>query len=599
MRMDSVWKRTWYGLAIWLVAGNLPGAFAQSDPAGFGAVINVPPKVVGNSGSIGSNTQLNLSDGGTIGTRFDAGAEGGGSSNVEVNISGGTIGDLFDANDGSTVNISGGVIGNNSNALFGSTVNITGGVIGIGFDAMPGSTVNVSGGVFDAFFDAFDGSAVNVSGGDIGLAFEAQAGSTVVVNGGRLGRQFEVRTGSDVTLVGGEFLVNGVAPLDLTSVTLSGSDVLTGTLEDGSAFVFSSTYGDLFSFGDVIDGVTLLPGTLPAIDLAPVVIADANDVAPATLRAGQVLTLQGTGVLPDGFVAVDTVLTIEGGTAGSELDIANSTIDVTGGQIEEGCLFGSTLNLEDGDIGTLCAMAGTTVNQSGGTLNFVRLGENSVFNLSGGVFGTADNPGPFSIRVETGGTLNLFVSEASLDGVALDLVPGDTFVVDLQEFNLSGFLTDGSAFSIQDIPAAIGFAFELGSTVTVTLGTPPVAGDFDGDGNVDADDIDFYTGNLGSAATGDLAPLDLDGDGLITLADHDLHVATLVETANGQTGAIIGDINLDGSVDVLSDGFTLIGGLGSTTSSYANGDLNADEVINVLGDALRLVANLGRTNDAD
>ena len=71
MRMDSVWKRTWYGLAIWLVAGNLPGAFAQSDPAGFGAVINVPPKVVGNSGSIGSNTQLNLSDGGTIGTRFD------------------------------------------------------------------------------------------------------------------------------------------------------------------------------------------------------------------------------------------------------------------------------------------------------------------------------------------------------------------------------------------------------------------------------------------------------------------------------------------------------------------------------------------------
>ena len=116
---------------------------------------------------------------------------------------------------------------------------------------------------------------------------------------------------------------------------------------------------------------------------------------------------------------------------------------------------------------------------------------------------------------------------------------------------------------------------------------------------MDADDIDFYAGNVGSAATGDLAPLDLDGDGLITLADHDLHVATLVETANGQTGAIIGDINLDGSVNVLSDGFTLIGGLGSTTSSYANGDLNADEVINVLGDALRLVANLGRTNDAD
>ena len=126
---------------------------------------------------------------------------------------------------------------------------------------------------------------------------------------------------------------------------------------------------------------------------------------------------------------------------------------------------------------------------------------------------------------------------------------------------------------------------------------PQLNGDFDMDGDVDADDIDFYAGNLDLPATGDLDQLDLDGDGFVTLADHDLHVTTLAETSNGQTGALIGDTNLDGSVDVLIDAFALIGGLGTATGGYANGDLNADGVIDVLGDAFRLIGNLGLSND--
>ena len=105
------------------------------------------------------------------------------------------------------------------------------------------------------------------------------------------------------------------------------------------------------------------------------------------------------------------------------------------------------------------------------------------------------------------------------------------------------------------------------------------AGDFDMDGDVDTDDIDFYAGNLDLPASGDLAQLDLDGDGFVTLADHDLHVTTLAETSNGQTGALLGDTNLDGSVDVLNDAFALVGGLGTSTGGYANGDLNADEAV--------------------
>ena len=124
---------------------------------------------------------------------------------------------------------------------------------------------------------------------------------------------------------------------------------------------------------------------------------------------------------------------------------------------------------------------------------------------------------------------------------------------------------------------------------------PALAGDFDMDGDVDADDIDFYSGNLGLAAVGDLAPLDLDGDQFVTLADHDLHITTLVQISNVQTGTLIGDVNLDGSVDVLGDGFVLIANLGSTSGGYANGDLNADLAVNVLGDGFRLISNLGLT----
>ena len=120
--------------------------------------------------------------------------------------------------------------------------------------------------------------------------------------------------------------------------------------------------------------------------------------------------------------------------------------------------------------------------------------------------------------------------------------------------------------------------------------------DFDGDGDVDADDIDFYSGNIGHDATGALAPLDLDGDGVITLLDHALHVETCVPTSNGQVGTCVGDINLDGTIDVLGDAFILVGNLGNSGAGYADGDLNADGMVSVLGDAFVLIGNLGKSN---
>ena len=125
------------------------------------------------------------------------------------------------------------------------------------------------------------------------------------------------------------------------------------------------------------------------------------------------------------------------------------------------------------------------------------------------------------------------------------------------------------------------------------VGTPPITGDFDADGDVDADDIDFYGGNIDLPASGDLAAIDLDGDGTITLDDHSLHVTQFVETSTGGTGTFLGDLNLDGTVDGLGDAFILIAGLGSSGAGWADGDLNADQVVDVLGDAFVLISALG------
>ena len=123
--------------------------------------------------------------------------------------------------------------------------------------------------------------------------------------------------------------------------------------------------------------------------------------------------------------------------------------------------------------------------------------------------------------------------------------------------------------------------------------TAGLAGDFDADGDVDVDDIDFYAGNINSPATGDLAQLDLNGDGQINRQDLVFHIENFVQTSNGQTGALLGDLNLDGSVDILSDAFTMIGNLNQAAISYADGDMDMNGTVNVLGDAFVLIGNFG------
>ena len=107
----------------------------------------------------------------------------------------------------------------------------------------------MTGGSFDRNFLVCSVGEVNLSGGTVGSSFRALAGS-------------------DVQITGGEFRRNGV---DLNGTFgLSNFEVFTGTLADGSSFIFSRESGNPNS--DSIFSVVLTTTDLPPIDTNPFVI---------------------------------------------------------------------------------------------------------------------------------------------------------------------------------------------------------------------------------------------------------------------------------------------------------------------------------------
>ena len=202
-----------------------------------------------------------------------------------------------------------------------------------------------------------------------------------------------------------------------------------------------------------------------------------------------------------------------------------------------------------------------------------------------------DSSNKTALFAEYGRALRLIVREGDLFDV--DNNPGASSFRTIESM---GVPVGASGRAYTDRELVFDLRFNDGASGIFTA-TPPLNGDFNSDGNVDVDDIDFYSGNLGLAATGALEQLDLNDDGMVTIADHDIHVTTLVETSNGRVGTPLGDINLNGTVNVLGDAFTLVSNLNSTGPfSYGRGDMNADQRVNVLGDAFKLVGNLGASN---
>lgn len=407
------------GLLITHVEGQVFGP-GPSDSALFDTVINLPPAPdIGSGQSIGGEedaegneltTQVNLSDDGFINSSFDV------LSGAELNLSGGRINTSLDIFSGGEMNISGGLIG------------FTG--------------------------QAFAGSYVTMTGGLIDQNFEVLSGAVMELRGGAVSRRFRARAGSDLTLFGDDFRLNGnlIPVSELADVSLAGEDVLTGVLEDGSAFIFSPQVDDVIL--DVQLTQSILPG--PA-DTTPIIVDTANPVRPSGVRAGQTFTLRDGGDLPINFEAVDATVNIEGGLIGNHSGFSRSTVNISGGQVDafSNAYAGTTINLTGGEWGSFSdAHAGSIVNVIGGTLSsFFEAQAGSTISLNLGVVedrftafagSTVDIAGGaigFGFDIEAGSDAELFGGEFRLNGEAFTgstLTLGDNDV-------FTATLTDGSS----------------------------------------------------------------------------------------------------------------------------------------------------------
>lgn len=475
-----------------------------------------------------------LRDGGELPINFEA-------VDATVNIEGGFVDD-HSGFSRSTVNISGGRIDAFSNAYAGAVINITGGVWGTFSDAHSGSVVNVINGTLDSFFEAQSGSTINLQGGVV-ERFTALSGSTVNITGGALGFGFDLEAGTDAELFGGEFRLNGETFTGST-LTVGDDDLFTGTLADGSAFIFAGNRSD-----DIV-GLELTQVALPTLDTTPQVIDTADHDRPSGLRAGQTLTVREGGVLGDFFETVDgSTLNLEGGRLGDDAAVVNGTVNIRGGVVgrafnggtgsvvnfsggtignQSEAQSGSTFNFSGGQIGSeFTAEAGSVVNinggafeeefSAGGEVNITggdfdeefEAGSGSVVNISGGTFGN-------EVSFGSGSEVNLFGAGFLIDGVPANLFiqPAQNVTNAALDSVLSGVLADGTPFSFD----FSGDDF-LSSTARLTLTqTFNVPGDYNGDGSVDAADYTVWRDSLGQVGT--FFPADGNRNGRVDEADY-------------------------------------------------------------------------------
>ena len=276
------------GVLILCLSASL---FGQSNPSNFSTVIDVNSVVtsLGDAQTIDSDVQLNLLSGGSIGESFNAGSDDGSSTNVELNVFGGTVGPSLTANAGSTVNVFGGVLGSDNFQLNGA------------FFASAGSTVNVFDGRFLGEVFVENGSVVQVSGGTFEGDFTTSA--DIEVSGGIfedsffLGSQQNFSLGqvpSEVenlfgltSITGGEF--NTILLFTERSVDISGGEYRSlGTGRQGSVTISGGTLGDTHSILSELN----LVGTDFFIDGEPLLI-----------EAGESLVIDDRGVELTGQLA--------------------------------------------------------------------------------------------------------------------------------------------------------------------------------------------------------------------------------------------------------------------------------------------------------
>ena len=254
---------------------------------------------------------------------------------------------------------------------------------------------------------------------------------------------------------------------------------------------------------------------------------------------------------------------------------------------------GLNLTLDDGlELVFLFGLA--RVESDPGSIQIQLITPGSAGNITSGTFDQPEN------TIAACGQLDL-IDPLSLAGgsMSFNLSSAGDQVVDFNNVSITesgGIVTIDASYSINATANGVDLSIDGRVVASGPVNAVPETGDANLDGVVDCADLDGYVGNIGTAAVGALAALDIDGNGTLDASDADTHITTLIETSDGVVGTFPGDLNCDGTVDVLGDAFALVANLGSPATSYAQGDVNFDETVNVLGDAFVLIGNLGNTN---
>jgi hypothetical protein len=242
--------------------------------------------------------------------------------------------------------------------------------------------VNISGGLVGDYLYADGASRINITGGSVGNYLFAGAGSQVNISGGAIGSELYALSGSHVNVVGGEFRLNGVPVEGLTTVgdiielEVPADSLLSGVLSDGTPFVFSTqspTAEGLYAPRErVLSRVTLESGALPSI--GPATIVASQDIVPQGIRSGQTLLVdegafvvvpfaEAFGELLFGNFTADigsTIIVEEGGILDGNLYAVGAEVSIAGYGFERLFAFGGTDVMVSGEqayVGNLYVFA--------------------------------------------------------------------------------------------------------------------------------------------------------------------------------------------------------------------------------------------------
>lgn len=371
-------------------------------------------------------------EGGSVGGNFHAHA---GSSIV---VSGGTIEGGFHAN-GSSVTVTGGEIGPSAIVEKGSDLLVTNGVIGSNLVVADGSRAVLSGGVIGWRAEAQSGGIVDIAGANVGTFFRVRNDGLLNISGGAIGDNLVAEPGASANLYGGDYRINGQPIEELNNVgdslniVLAGQDILTGTLSDGTPFVFSrmdrgpdpnpgrirdssSAAAAVVETGDLFS-----PGTLTlhrtAVLTAQAGIQIATDTSPLGVRSSQVMIVpSGTSLSSNFNAGPGSTVVVNGGTVPFNFEATGATVLLSDGEIGSymDAFAGSTVSITGGRIGRMFDAFDSTVAMSEGWIEENFAAHNSTINVTGGYI---DNDFVLnnSELVTSGGSLNRLVATQNSD----------------------------------------------------------------------------------------------------------------------------------------------------------------------------------------